>query len=1142
MIIENFADKLRNRSASLAVCQLKLELRTFRMNETKNRRLIVEIFDEVFDAPFEDREKILQTRCGDDSALRIDVEKMLAAVEADDDFLETPMIEDAFRVFEQEKTDDLIGQKIGKYVLRELIGQGGMGAVYLGERSDDEYQQKVAVKLISTLFSGKADAENFRRERQILAKLNHPAIAALLDGGTMENGTPFLVMEYVEGVSLSEFCFARNLSVNERLNLFLEVCEAVKYAHQNLIIHRDLKPANILVTSDGKPKLLDFGVAKLLQPELLDITHDFTIGANILTPNYASPEQLKGENITTASDVYSLGVILYEILTGKRPHDLKSKSLPEILQIITQEIPKLPSDVLSEPPAVAGSLTSAKSQIKDEKLQNESEIENLKSEINKSQNPKSDKLNPQMLRGDIDTIVLKSLAKDVNERYQTVVEFCADISRYLNDLPILARKPSKVYQFKKFVRRNRVAFVSGCVIFLLLSSLLATAIYSARVAQKQARENLRQAYSSDMNLAMESYETANLVRLRQLLDKYETVDFRGWEFDFLQNLANPRGRISTLKHPAEVWNIAFSPDSKKMATACSDGFARIYEVPSGKLLTTTATQEKNIWRMAFSPDGKFLATASGDSNSSSARVWNAETGAEVLALNGHTARVRAIAFSPDGKLIATGSRDGTARIWNAETGAELKKFVSMLGDKLLEINDLEFTPDGKKLIAARNDAAVIWEISTDSKSILTFEKFKNSLAVAISPDGTKLAFGMQDSTIQILDAQTNKLLSDIHQHTGKVNDIAFSADGKLLASASSDRTIRFFETENGGEALNLRVHFADAWSVAFSPDGKFIATSGTDFNVFLFDKKQILESSSFGPPPGVSGNWSAISADRKTIAVNNYDPNKHSHTIYDVAAKSPKFVFSNEYLDVMAFSPDGAMLATVVRDGEIVFRNAADGAEIRRFKAHERPPTIKDSARAMRFSPDGKRLISGGNDGFVKVWNTETAELVRELYRFESYVSALAISPDSRRIFASSYDQTAKLFDTETGAIIADLGKQPKAILSAEFAPDGKTFATGGADGTIKIWQTSDGKLLDSITGNAGFIYALTFTPDGTRLASASGEGVIRLWDTETKQQVLAIRTNSAVTNFLAFTPDGKTLISHGTQEKIHLWESSPIK
>ncbi len=1069
--------------------------------------------DELFDACLEIaptmRSVFLKQKCGGDENLRLRVEKLLASMDESEDFLEAPQLESAFRLLGEDAAENLVGRQIGVYRLIRHIGQGGMGSVFLASRIDREFRQEVAIKIVSSLWQSAEMKNNFRRERQILARLEHANIARLLDGGTTDEGIPYLVMEYVEGLPVTKFCEEKNFSVKEKLLLFLKICEAVKFAHQNLIVHRDLKPANILINERGEPKLLDFGVAKLLNPATFDASENFSVGSNILTPNYASPEQLKNENITTATDVYSLGILLYELFTGKRPHDLKDKSLPEVLRIIEEDEPVLPSQTLAE-----------------------------SKDGNQNPSNKDQKLKLQSLKGDLDTIVLKALAKEPGERYQTVEAFCDDITRYLNNLPIKARKTSAIYRLKKFTLRHKIGAAAVVSILLLLFGWLATAIYVVRTSRAQASENLRRAYSSDMNLAMQSYETANLSRLNQILKRYDETVLRGWEWNFLQNLANPKGKILTFKYSADVWRVAFSPDSKRLATAVGDGFARIYEVPGGKLLATTAVREKDMWRLKFSPDGRRLATASGDSNSTSARVWNAETGVEIFSLVGHTARVRAIDFSPDGKLLATGSRDGSIRLWNAETGAELKRFAVEKAGSPLETHDLEFTPDGKQLVTATSVGALILDVSS-GRNLFNFDE-DNSFAVAVSPDGTRFALGGRKSAVQIYDLKSGALLLEIKQHTAKINDLAFSPDGKLLASASSDRTVRFFETGKGTEAQNLRVHFEDAWSVAFSPDGKFIASAGTDFNAFLFDAAQILESSSFGISSGVSG-WSVIAPDGKTMATSHF-ANPNETTIFDIETKSPKLVFSNEEVYAGAFSPDGAILATGMVNGEIVFRNSANGAEIRRFAAHKKVSTYIPTIEFLRFSPDGKLLVSGGADNYVKVWNTETAELIRVLHRFENQVRALAISPDGRRVFAAGVDRTAKLFDLPTGEILADLGEQRKAIMSAEYAPDGKTFVTGGADGVIKIWSAADGKPLDTLTGNAGFIQALAFTPDGKRLASASGEGVIRLWDTETKAEVLAIRTNSANTRFLGFTPDGNTLVSLGTQERIRLWKAAPVE
>ncbi len=1070
---------------------------------------IDELFDDCLEIAPTDRSVFLKEKCGVDENLRFSVEKLLASMDEAEDFLEATQLESAFQLLDEDASENLVGRQIGVYRLIRHIGQGGMGAVFLASRVDREFRKEVAVKIVSSLWQSAEIKNNFRRERQILARLEHANIARLLDGGTTDEGIPYLVMEYVEGSPVTKFCEEKIFSVKEKLLLFLKICEAVKFAHQNLIVHRDLKPSNILINGCGEPKLLDFGVAKLLNAAMVDASENFTVGSNILTPGYASPEQFKNENITTATDVYSLGVLLYEMLTEKRPHDLKDKSLPEILRIIEEEEPVLPSQ------------TIAKS--KDE-----------------NQNPsnKDRKLNLQSLKGDLDTIVLKALAKEPGERYQTVEAFCDDIIRHLNNLPIKARKTSAIYRIKKFTLRHKIGAAAVISILLLLFGWLASTIYMVEIARAQARENLRRAYSSDMNLAMQSYETANLSRLNQILERYENTDLRGWEWNFLQNLANPKGKILTLKYSSDVWRVAFSPDSKRLATAAGDGFARIYEVPGGRLLATTVAQERNIWQLKFSPDGRFLATASGDSKSTSAKVWNAETGAEILSLIGHTARVRAIDFSPDGKLLATGSRDGSIRIWDAETGAELKRFAVEIAGKPVETHDLKFTPDGKQLVTANTFGASVLDIFS-GRNLFNFDE-DNSLAVAVSPDGTRFALGGRNSVVQIYDLKFGALLLEMKKHTSKINDLAFSPDGKLLASASSDRTVRFFETGKGTEVRNLCVHFEDAWSVAFSPDGKFITSAGTDFNAFLFDAAKIMESSSFGHATPSIDAWSVISPDGKTMATTSFG-NSGETTIFDMETKSPKLVFSNELANIGAFSPDGAILATGMFNGEIVFRNSANGTEIRRFAAHENISTF-ETIKFLRFTPGGKLIVSCGTDNYVKVWNTETAELIRVLHRFENHSSALAISPDGRRVFAAGFDRTAKLFDLQTGEILADLGEQRKALLSAEYSPDGKTFVTGGADGVIKIWNAADGKLLDTLTGNAGFIRTLAFAPDGKRLASASGEGVIRLWDTETKAVVLAIRTNSANTNFLGFTPDGNTLISLGTQERIRLWKATPVE
>ncbi len=295
------------------------------MNPTRWAK-ISEIVETALDKEETERSVYLTKVCGEDTALRQEVESLLSYEDGEStDIFEKNQLNPLIFADNDTLTNNFIGKQIGKYKLIQLLGEGGMGAVFLAERTDGEFEQEVAVKLLKQGFVSKIALSRFVSERQILARLHHRFIAQLLDGGTTEEGMPYLVMEYVEGLPLLDYCNEHNSDLKARLEIFQKVCSAVQYAHQHLVIHRDLKPSNILVTEDGSPKLLDFGISKLVTPEndALQTQTEF----RALTPGYASPEQIRGEQISTASDVYSLGIILYELLTGKRPYDTDSKIL-----------------------------------------------------------------------------------------------------------------------------------------------------------------------------------------------------------------------------------------------------------------------------------------------------------------------------------------------------------------------------------------------------------------------------------------------------------------------------------------------------------------------------------------------------------------------------------------------------------------------------------------------------------------------------------------------------------------------------------------------------------------------------------------------------------------------------------------------
>jgi eukaryotic-like serine/threonine-protein kinase len=378
------------------------------------------------------RAAFVQEACGQDTKLRAEIESLLAGT---GERLETFADELDSSLRGQNEETTRAGERLGAYEVVREIGRGGMGAVYLARRADEQYDKQVAIKVLKRGTDTDEVLRRFRAERQILARLDHPNIARLLDAGTTDDGLPYFVMEYVEGERITEFCSRHNLSVRERLELFLKVCAAIHFAHQRLIVHRDIKPGNILVTADREPKLLDFGIAKLLD----DAEGGIEVTApdrQRLTPGYASPEQVRGDAITTVSDVYSLGALLYELLTGAPPHRFGSAhpSPTELFHVIAEQEPASPS---SAAPA---------------------------------------------LRGDLDNILLQALRKEPARRYPGVNAFAEDIRRYLNNFPVRARRDTFGYRTSKFVKRHRVGVAAAAVVALALIGGITVAVWQARVA------------------------------------------------------------------------------------------------------------------------------------------------------------------------------------------------------------------------------------------------------------------------------------------------------------------------------------------------------------------------------------------------------------------------------------------------------------------------------------------------------------------------------------------------------------------------------------------------------------------------------------------------------------------------------------
>jgi len=503
------------------------------MIHDSNWKQIKQIFTEALELEEGERKLFIRKACEDDDKLREEVLSLLRAHE-EPGALDRSMDEIRMSAVSDARVGYMKGEEIGKYRIIKELGHGGMGSVFLAERADGEFEQEVALKLLRDAFANEEQVKRFKSERQILASLNHDHIARLLDGGVTANGQPYYVMEHVKGTPIDIYCSGRGLDIKERLNLFLDICSAVQYAHSKLVVHRDLKPSNILVTDDGRVKLLDFGIAKVLGDDFdIETSGPLTRpGMLPLTPSYASPEQIRGEPITTASDIYQLGVVLYELLTGSRPFNLKNKSPGQVEKIVCLTQPARPSTV---------GLKAAKNLDKEDQSKTSLAIE-------KNQNRWKNRL-----KGDLDTITLMALHKEPDRRYNSAEQFSNDIKNYLHGHPVSAYSDSKLYRIKKFISRHKTGTAFSAVILTLIVVYAISITWHSQQTQaaleRAERETEKSEQVVDFMMGMfeagdPRVEPADQVTAKELLDRgLEEANMLDTQPEVQANMYNVIGQV-----------------------------------------------------------------------------------------------------------------------------------------------------------------------------------------------------------------------------------------------------------------------------------------------------------------------------------------------------------------------------------------------------------------------------------------------------------------------------------------------------------------------------------------------------------------------------------------------------------------------
>ena len=1046
------------------------------------------------------------------------------------------------------------GTIIGHYELLELIGEGGMGLVYLAEQKEP-VRRRVALKIVKLGMDTKQVVTRFEAERQTLALLEHPNIAHVFDAGTTEAGRPYFVMEYVEGKSITKYCDEHKLNVEERLELFQQVCEGVHYAHQKGIIHRDIKPSNILVSVHGDkavPKIIDFGIAKAITQSLTEKTSYTEHGQLLGTPEYMSPEQaeMAYQDIDTRSDIYSLGVVLYELLAGVPPFDakrLREGGIDHIQQVICKEEPRTPSV----------RLTSLGDKAKAVAESRRTQIITL----------------TRRLHRELEWIPMKAMRKDRTRRYRSASELADDIQNYFTGTPLIAGPESAVYRGRKFVRKHAgsvamVALITIAVIIGLVASIvmgcraeqarekeatarkqveqaLIRAEQAEKVAQQQrtiaeqqrklaetkAEEYRRSLYFNRIAWADVSYRDGNIRRVRELLESC-SADLRGWEWYRLNHISD-QARMTLRGHDGAVYSVVFSPDGKRIFSGCDDNTIKVWDAATGNELMTLRGHKDAVNSVAFSPDGKRIVSGSGDNT---IKVWDSATGAELMTLRGHSDKVHGVAFSADGKRIVSSSYDHTVRVWDGSTGAELMTLrVHGYWDSSIAI---AFSPDGERIISGSDDKTVrVWDAATGGELMTLLGHEGAVYSVSFSPDGRRFVSCSQDETVRVWDAITGEEVMTLRGHDGWIDSVAFSPDSKRIISGSGDNTIKVWDSATGAELMTFRGHEAHVYSVSFSPDGKRIASGSRDKTIKVWDaaiRGEVVTLSGHRDKRGHNHVLSiAFSPDSKRIVSGSLD---RTVKLWDAATGAEPMTLRGHQGMVVdaAFSPDGKRIVSGGGDNTVKVWDAVTGTELMTLVGHG------DGVSSVEFSPDGRRIISGSKDKTVKVWDAVNGAEVMTLRGHSNWVGSAAFSPDGERIVSGSWDKTVKVWDAATGVELMTLGHEGE-VWSVSFSPDGERIVSGSLDKTIKVWDAANGAALMTLRGHEGegFVWAASFSPDGKRIISSGGDNTIQVWDSATGAELMTLRVVGNWPSSIAFSPDGKTIAAGIWDNSIKLWEST---